>query len=1052
MRHLFSLGFWITACCALPQVAFPFNSQVPPVGRVGQNYEFQISLTTFEPSSTIKQYVLVNAPAWLSLDNSTRTLSGTPQQEDVGSPTFSINAIDNYGSTDMSATLVVVDSPAPQAPQDISEYLAKAGGLSGPASVSIEPNLAFHIDFPAQLFTAETTQQLCYYATLADHTPLPAWLLFDPNSLKFSGIAPGETTSPQSFNVELIASDVVGFAGAWKNFTLDVNQRQLAFNTSEQNISISAGIFLEYTSLLSQLTLDGAPVKRPQIANASAQKPDWVNFDPTNLDLTGIPPEQGSQEDVIVTIVDNAGNSASIILHLQRGDTSANSTFFSKQQGDVSATIGAPFDYYIDPNTFSKASLDIAIDFGSAAPWLQFNEANNSIIGKIPTTIKPLVATATITARSPATTSSETETFHITVVSANSPQISTATTLASRLSPSTSATSTSTGQIAASRSDQASKMPLSATIAISVLGVLILGFVALCFCRRLRKRRGQVSQAEASEPILRGALATSLRDSKHEPDLEKNEGRPRTVRPETPENPPQVALNLPRPYNENTQRNRESQISYLNDGEGTILSYHDRSSWGQAATKGHMPHHSMSLATEIARQSRGSMQLMPHQRAQLRSSQLSQLGSGQSLARQLSGIGHGRLDSQALESNDDTGGRLNFTMSSAQCMTEPSPASLAEESKQRRTSSRYSGVIHDPRDFSRFTQRSKSIRLVERSPTAGTGGSSVLRAFDEDDRPMEERRQSYLKRRTASQSPFFSTVAVRSARGSRAPSRASSPNDDADARRSGIDRSSSFLSRESTSILGQAIENLRRQRARKSRVMTGCSESSSSEHHGGSRLDARVSGIPCPPQSMTAESSRQFESADSFYSTDSSIGGSEFSDSLEISPLETTRRREDFPTSTPQSHSKRVRRMPSGKRSAWAAKLGRDYNGEISQTSAQSSSRDERHEPETPFTENHASLISSAYNSQLRRSRLAAETRAWGRRLPLSPLKDTNVGMASSPRLGMFPQQSTQERNGAEGKEVIGLGLTTSGDWETTDERPNGSSQRLDSDEAPAFL
>ncbi|KAL9065024.1 MAG: hypothetical protein Q9157_007626 [Trypethelium eluteriae] len=1046
-------------CLALKAPFLLPGELVPPAGRVGQKYEFQISLTTFEPSSTIVKYVLVGAPAWLNLDNSTRTLSGIPKQEDVGSPTFRISAIDNDGLTDMSATLVVVDSPAPQAPQEISEYLAKAGSLSGPSSVSIKPNSAFHIDFPAQLFTGEIHQQLFYYATLVDHTPLPAWLSFDSDTLQFSGTAPGETSSPQSFNVELIASDVAGFAGAWTDFTLDINQQQLAFNTSEQDINIGAGVSLEYTSLLSQLTLDGAPVKRPQIANASAQKPNWVNFDPTSLDLAGIPPEQGFQEDVIVTVVDNVGDRASIILHLQRGDTSTNSTFFSKQQGDVSATIGAPFDYYIDPDTFSKAALDITIDLGSAAPWLQFNEANYSIIGKIPTTIKPLVATATIIARPPATASSETETFHITVVSTTSPRISTATTLESPVSPSTSATSTSTGQIAASRSDRVSKMPLGAVIAISILGALILGFVALCLCRRLRKQRKQRkqprqgSQAEVAEPILHGALPKSPRDSKHEPDLEKNDSRPRIVRSAAPENPPEVALNLSRPYNASRQQNRGSQISYLNDGEGTILSYHDRSSWGQAATEGHMPHHSMSLATEIARQSRGSMQLMPYRRAQLRSSQLSQLGPDQSLVRQLSGIGHGRHDSQALQCNNGTGRRLSFTERSAQYMTEPALAPLAEEIKQRRASSRYSGVTHETHDVCRrFTERSKSIRLVERSPTIGTGGSSILQALDEDERPLEERRQSYIKRRTTSQSPFFSTGAVRHTRGSRAPSRTSSPTGDSDARRSDFDRSSSFLSRESTSILGQAIDNLRRQHARKSRVVTGCSESTSLEHHEDSRRDARVSGIPCPPQSMTAESSRQFESADSFYSTDSSIGGSEFSVSLEISPLETARRMEDFHTSRPQSHSKRVRRRPSGKRSAWAAKLGRDYNGEISQASAPSTSRDERKEMEIPFTDNHASLISSAYNSQLRRSRLAAETRAWGRRLPLSLLKDTNAGIASSPRLGVFPDQNNQERNGVKGREVIGLGLTTSGDWETTDERPSRSSQRLDSDEAPAFL
>ena len=1041
MRCLSPLTFCITLSWALPEVMFPFNSQVPPVARVGQHYEFQLSSTTFGPPSAILQYVLNGAPAWLSLDSSTRTLTGTPGPNDIGAPNFKIRAGDNEGSTDMPVTLVVVETQAPQAPPSISEYLAKAGSLSGPSSVCAYPNSAFQIAFPMGIFKDRAIQKLSYYATLVDHTPLPAWLSFDPNSLTFSGITPGEASSPQSFDVELIASDVVGFAGAWTDFTMVVSVQRLAFNTSNQIIGIPNGIPLEYKALLSQLTLNGERVEQSQIANATAQKPSWVNFDPRSLEISGNPSEHEFEEDVIITVVDNGGDQASIILHLQRCDTSANSTFLSKQQVDVNAIIGAPVNYDIGPSILAKSNLQISIDLGSATSWLQFNETDLSINGRIPTTVQPTVATATITARSFAIASSETETFHISVVSATFSQSSTATTLTSRLPPSASATSTVNGQIAASPSTKSSKMPNSAKIAISILFALILAFVALVSCQKLRRKRRKGSLTKISRPILGEAQFPSLHDSKQEPDIEKDGVKPQTARSATPDNPPQVALNLPNSRSTNTSRNRESQTSYLNEGEGTILSYHDRSSWGQAATEGHTPHHSMSIPTEIARRSRGSIQISPCRRERPRSSQLSQLHS-----RQLSGIGHGRHENRA--SQVPLGPRSPFD-----CM-ENSARGMMDSFPNPSAASKYSRATHDPRGTSiGVIGRSKSIRMVERSPATGTGGSSVLQIFDEeDDRPLEVRRQSYIRRRTASRSPFFSTVAAGSTRGSRAPSRSSSGSRYLDGPRPIFERSSSFFSGESNSILGHAIENLRRQRTQKSRTITRRSESSSLEHSGEVSLGDGPNGLAFPVQSMTASSSRQFESVSSFYSTDSSIGVSDFNIPTDVSPLEGGRQDQDLPACSTYGPQKRIERRHSGKRSAWAARLGRDYDGQIGLAPPLSTSQGEFTKTDKPSDDARESLTSSARMSQIRRSRLAAETRAWGRRLPLSPLKDVNASSGSSPGLERSFRQMNQESHDIKGKEIIGLGLTTGDDWETIHNRPSGSSQRLGMDETRAFL
>ena len=1045
MFHPYILILWISSSLALPQIALPFNSQVPPVARVGRNYKFQLSLNTFESSSTTLTYSLIGAPTWLILDNATRTLSGTPDQRDVGPSVFNINAMSDDGSVDMAATLVVAESPAPQPPQDISKYLAKAGILSSPSSVTIHPNCAFYISFPLGLFTGADTQKLRYYSTLVDHTPLPSWLSFDQNALNFSGITPGGTSSPQTFDVDLIASDVPGFAGALIKFTILTSGHQLGFNTSEQNVSIADGGSLDYTALLSQLILDGAPIAQSQITNATVQKPEWVKFDPKSLNLGGHPPAQEFQEDIIVKVIDNYGDQASIILHLQGCDTTANSTFFSKQQGDINATIGAPLDYEIEPSIFTEDSLIVSVNFGSIAPWLQFNETDLSIYGLIPDTVQPLVATATIIARSSVTFDSDTETFHISVVPATT----------SRRPPpaSTSPTMPGNGQIASSSSSKGSKMPVGVLAAVCLVAAIIVIIPVLFVCQRFRSKRRRRYTKETSKPPSEGLPASVAHVSKQEPDLEKNEHRTRPTCSITPSDTTPGALDRGRFNSSARPQKRNSQASYLNEGEGTILSYHERSSWGRAATEGHTPHHSMSLATEIARQSRGSIQISPRRRAQLRSSQLSQLNSGQSCTRRISGIGHGWDDSQTSQSHPGSGDPFSSLESAAQYLIEAFPTPSAEASQAKALPTKHSRAT---RSLNKVTtgsvRRSKSIRQVERSPTLSTNRSSVLRSFDEEDeRPLEARRQSYIRRRADNRSPFFSTVAAGSSRSSRVLYRNSSQIR-LETSNSNGNLSFSPQSNESTSILGCAIDNLRRQRAPNNRGATRFSESSSLGQPGEIRSSLGASRSAPPPLDMTANASRQTESPSSFYSTDSSAWESDLNVDTDISPLEARRRDHDSITAASNETPTRVKRRHSGKRSAWAAKLGRDFHGQIGEASPLSTPHEEQTNLDTPSNNDRASLISSGRMSQLRRSRLVAETRAWNRRLPLSPLKDANVNSAISPNLEGPPEQIYGETNNAKGRNVVGLGLATDDDLETIHDRSNRECQELEREETPCFL
>ena len=189
---------------ATPGAAFPFNSQVPTVARVGQQYDFQFSGSTFAPDPTNFTYSLSDQPAWLVLDSATRILSGAPSQADVGSNTFTLTAADNTGAVHMACTLVVSTDPPPQIEGDITQQLAAAANLSSsqPPVVTVLPASNFNFEFKQGSFIDVVQRTLHYYATLADHTPLPSWLMFDSQSLTFSGIAPQLSAFPQSWDVD----------------------------------------------------------------------------------------------------------------------------------------------------------------------------------------------------------------------------------------------------------------------------------------------------------------------------------------------------------------------------------------------------------------------------------------------------------------------------------------------------------------------------------------------------------------------------------------------------------------------------------------------------------------------------------------------------------------------------------------------------------------------------------------------------------------------------------------------------------------------------------
>ncbi len=145
-------------------------------------------------------------PAWLQFDAATCTLSGTPDVSNLGALDFVVWGTDDYGAaTGMLMNMTVAANQAPVLTSPLADVNTIRGG-----------ELSYTL--PTNAFSdADAGDTLTYSATLADGSALPSWLVFDPQTRRFSGIPDTLGT----LSVRVLASDWSG-AQAFDVFDITV--------------------------------------------------------------------------------------------------------------------------------------------------------------------------------------------------------------------------------------------------------------------------------------------------------------------------------------------------------------------------------------------------------------------------------------------------------------------------------------------------------------------------------------------------------------------------------------------------------------------------------------------------------------------------------------------------------------------------------------------------------------------------------------------------------------------------------------------------------------
>ncbi|AFJ03706.1 Alkaline phosphatase [Methylophaga frappieri] len=137
-------------------------------------------------------------PDWLIFDPVTATFSGTPVYTDVGDINVQVTATDIIGESTSQSFVITVQNTntAPTVSAEIIDQLVTEGDV-------------FNFALPAASFSDEDVgDSLTYTVSLADDTPLPAWLSFDPDTQTFSGTPSNGDAGV--YNVKVVATDSSG--------------------------------------------------------------------------------------------------------------------------------------------------------------------------------------------------------------------------------------------------------------------------------------------------------------------------------------------------------------------------------------------------------------------------------------------------------------------------------------------------------------------------------------------------------------------------------------------------------------------------------------------------------------------------------------------------------------------------------------------------------------------------------------------------------------------------------------------------------------------------
>lgn len=362
-------------------------------------FSFQFAANTFadEDGDTLTYSAQISGggslPGWLSFDATSRTFSGTPGNDDVGSLTIRVTADDGKGGTPAAQTFDIVVTNTNDDP---------VLNNSIDDQVAIEDS-AFSFQFSANTFNDDDGDDLLYSAQLAGGGALPTWLNFDALNRTFSGIP--DNGDVGTISIEVSATDNNGGSVATDVFALTVSNTndgpvivnpiadQTANEDSPFSFQFDANTFYD---------ADGNPLTYTVQQVSGDPLPSWLQYDAATRTFSGTP-ENGDVGNLSISVTASDGTAETTDIFDLNVVNSNDDPVLNNPLENQSATEDIAFYYQFSADTFGDDDGDTLeysaeLSGGGVLPfWLTFDAATRTFSGT-PSNADVGVVSITVTA------------------------------------------------------------------------------------------------------------------------------------------------------------------------------------------------------------------------------------------------------------------------------------------------------------------------------------------------------------------------------------------------------------------------------------------------------------------------------------------------------------------------------------------------------------------------------------------------------------------------------------------------------------------------------
>lgn len=312
-------------------------------------------------------------PAWLNIDPTTGTLSGTPSPESVGEHTVTITASDSSEETASQSFQLVID-PANRAPT-----------LTQIEDQTTDEDSLFNLDVSSN-FEDLDGDALTFSATLENGDSLPDWLSFNSETGVFNGTPRNDDVG--AIEVVVTASD--GSETISSTFAIDVEntndgpvvESSILNATTDEDAAFS----LDVSENFSDQDLGDTLTFSATLENGEPL-PSWLSIDPESGELTGTP-ENGDVGTIQISVTASDGGATANNVFSLTVENTNDEPVVTTDIGDQNVLEDSSFlldasEHFDDADLGDTLSYSATLQNGDPLPdWVSVDSESGHISGK----------------------------------------------------------------------------------------------------------------------------------------------------------------------------------------------------------------------------------------------------------------------------------------------------------------------------------------------------------------------------------------------------------------------------------------------------------------------------------------------------------------------------------------------------------------------------------------------------------------------------------------------------------------------------------------------